>query len=116
MLHEKRVSYEQLKSWAMDAYYEGCRDHAVNRGWSHEEVLGYVSYAFEDGFDRVIENIMWQVILLVLCGSWDSERQKAIRATVKNQLAFSSYASLFADVPEDEVKVFTHDLKVLGLL
>lgn len=83
MLHEKRVPYEQLKSWALDAYYEGCRDHAVNRGWTHEEVLGYVSHAFEDGFDRTIENMMWQVILLVLCGSWGSERQATLRVKVQ---------------------------------
>ncbi len=31
MLHEERVTYEILKSWALECYYEGCRDHAVTK-------------------------------------------------------------------------------------
>ncbi len=32
MLHEERLTYEALKMWALDCYYEGCRDHAATKG------------------------------------------------------------------------------------
>jgi hypothetical protein len=44
MLHEERVTYETLKLWALECYYEGCRDHAVMKGWPHEQIMGYVDY------------------------------------------------------------------------
>jgi hypothetical protein len=35
MLHEKRVNYETLKAWALEAYFEASRDYGVMKGWSH---------------------------------------------------------------------------------
>ena len=112
---EERVTYQTLKGWALESYYDGCRDLAVMRGWTHEQIIGYVSYTFEDGFERPIEDLMWQVILLVLSGGWHPEscghRQLIVEALAKHGLE-----NLLKDVPADEAAIFRHDLRILKLI
>jgi hypothetical protein len=116
MLHEERVTYEVLKSWALEAYYEGCRDHAVMKGWPHEQIMGYVSYTFEDGFERPVEDLMWRVILLVLSGGWHKEIEQNIRGKIADQLAEHGLENLLAEVPVEEAEAFRHDLTILKLI
>jgi hypothetical protein len=116
MLHEERVTYETLKSWALDCYYEGCRDHAVMKGWPHEQIMGYVIYQFEDTFERSIENFMWQVILLVLSGGWRPEWCHRQRKLIVDSIDEHGLENLLADVPADEAEAFRHDLRILKLV
>lgn len=116
MLHEDRVTYKILKEWALETYYEGCRDHAVMKGWPHEQIMGYVSYQFENAFERPVENLMWNVILLVLSGGWHKEVEGSIRERIINLLAEHGLEKLLVDVPGDEAEVFRHDLKILRFI
>ncbi|MCG3577632.1 hypothetical protein, partial [Ralstonia solanacearum] len=112
---EERISYQTLKEWALDAYYDGCRDHALMQGWSHEQVWGFVSYSFEEGFARPVENLMWHVILLVLSGGWHGEIERNSRGVISTIIVEYGLERLLVDVPVDEVEVFRHDLKILKL-
>jgi len=113
---EERITYQTLKEWALDSYYDGCRDLAVMEGWPHEQIMGYVSYTFEDGFERPIEDLMWRVILLVLSGGWHPEWGRRARHLIVNALAEHGLANLLADVPTDEAEAFRHDLRILKLI
>ena len=116
MLHKERVTYATLKEWALESYYDGCRDHAVTQGWSHEHVMGYVSYTFEDGFERPVEELMWRVILLVLSGGWHPEWGARARTRISKQLAEVDLSELLSEVPEQEAELFRHDLGTLKLI
>ncbi|MCB6182928.1 hypothetical protein LIN78_05120 [Leeia sp. TBRC 13508] len=113
MLHEERKTYETLKSWALENYFDGCRDHAVMNGWPHEQIMGYVIYQFEDGFERPIENLMWQVILLVLSGGWHAEWVIQQRQIIFDCIEEHGLDALLAEVPKEEAQTFKHDLKIL---
>lgn len=116
MLHEERVKYETLKIWALECYYEGCRDHAVVKGWSHEQIMGYVDYQFENVFDRPVESFMWRVILLVLSGGWHQDWCSRARQTIEDQIIEDGIDNILAGVPADESKLFLLDLKILKLI
>ncbi|MBF7978761.1 MULTISPECIES: hypothetical protein [Rahnella] len=116
MLNEERVTYNTLKDWALESYFDYSRDLALKRGTTHEEIIGYVSYTFEDGFERLIENLMWQVILLVISGGWYPERNKVMRAEIINILSTNSLEDMLINVPSDERKLFLHDLKILEFI
>lgn len=116
MLHEERVTYMTLKSWALDCYYEGCRDHAVMKGWPHEQIMGYVDYQFENIFERPVEIFMWHVVLLVLSGGWHPDWSHRARQLIADQIATKGLENLLADVPKDEADLFLHDLEILKLI
>ena len=116
MLHEERVTYETLKKWALETYYEGCRDHAVMKGWHHEQIMGYVSYQFESIFERPLEGLMWHVILLVLSGGWYKDILAYEQQMIRETLAKHGLENLLAGVPQEEAEAFRHDLKVLKFI
>jgi len=116
MLHEERVTYMTLKSWALECYYEGCRDHALMKGRPHEQIMGYVDYQFENVFERSVEICMWRVVLLVLSGGWHPEWSLRARQLIVDQIAAQNLQDLLADVPTDEADLFLHDLEILKLI
>ena len=113
---EHRVEYQTLKGWALESYFDGCRDLAAMKGWPHEQILGYVSYTFEDGFERPVENLMWQVILLVISGGWHEDWCTRQRQKISEQIVKTGLENLLVGVPADEAEVFLHDLDVLKLI
>jgi hypothetical protein len=113
---EERVPYETLKSWALDAYFDFCRDSGLVDHWSHEQVLARVDYSFEDGFERPIEDLMWRVILLVLSGGWHPDWDLRARQLIVDALTEHSLENLLADVPAEEAEAFRHDLKILKFI
>jgi len=115
-MQNERATYETLKSWALESYFEGCRDQAVMRGWPHDQVMGYVSYTFEDGFSRPVEDLMWRVILLVLSGGWHPEWDGSARRHIASQITEHGLEILLSDVPRDEAEAFKHDLRILKLI
>ena len=116
MLHEDRVTYETLKSWALECYYEGCRDHAVMKGWPHEQIMGYVDYQFENVFERPVEDVMWRVVLLVLSGGWNKDWYSRARQLIADQISESGIDNILIEVPAGEAELFRNDLKILKLI
>ncbi|WP_205960164.1 hypothetical protein [Rahnella sp. CJA17(1/100)] len=116
MLHEERVTYTILKSWALECYYEGCRDHAVMKGWPHEQIMGYVDYQFENVFERPVEDFMWRVILLILSGGWDQSWYTQARQLIADKINKNGIDDLLIGVPAEEAELFLHDLKILKLI
>ncbi|WP_221179172.1 hypothetical protein [Pseudomonas frederiksbergensis] len=116
MLHEERLTYETLKAWALDCYYEGCRDHAVMKGWPHEQVMAYVDYQFEHSFERPVEEFMWRVILLILSGGWHQDWYSSARQLITEHIIKDGIDNILAGVPAAEAELFLHDLRVLKLI
>lgn len=114
--HDSRVTYQKLKEWALDAYYNFCRDSGLAQGKSHEHVMARVDYTFEGGFERPVENLMWRVILLILSGGWHRDWEAHARQTIIDQIAKYGLDSLLLDVPSEEAELFRHDLRVISLL
>jgi hypothetical protein len=115
MQSQERIPYQSLKDWALDAYFDGCRDLALMRKFPHEQIIGFVSYAFEDGFERPIEDLMWRVILLILSGGWHPELEERNRKTITKDIAEQGLDRLLSGVPKEEAELFKHDLTILKL-
>jgi hypothetical protein len=116
MLLEDRITYSMLKRWALESYFVGCRDLALTMGRSHAEVLGFVSSAYPEGFDRPLENCMWRVILLVLSGGMSPEIEQGMRERISDQLSAEGLDDLLQGVPHEEAEAFKNDLKILKLI
>jgi hypothetical protein len=113
---EERIPYQTLKEWALSSYFDFCRDRGVVKGMSHLEVVGYVSYDFEYGFERQIEDVMWRVVLLVLSGGWHPDFDGKQHKLIVDKIAAHGLEDLLADVPQDEANLFRHDLEILKLV
>lgn len=113
---ESRVSYEEIKALALDAYYNSCRDNALVEGWSHRQVLGSVDYAFEQVYESRVENLMLCVVQLVLSGGWYQEAADRMRNNILGQLSACDIKDLLREVPQREAEIFMHALKILKLI
>ncbi|AVR13402.1 TPA: hypothetical protein QDA71_000679 [Burkholderia vietnamiensis] len=78
--------------------------------------MGYVSAAFEDGLDRDVENLMWNVILLVLSGGMHPHVEKGIHKAISDQISSNGLDNILQDVPTDEADLFKHDLRILKFI
>ncbi|AIP51184.1 hypothetical protein [Burkholderia pseudomallei] len=116
MLHDERVPYETIKSWALQSYFEGCRDLAIGQGWPHDQIMGYVSSAFEDGFDRDIENLMWNVIIFILSGGMHPDVEDGIKRAILDKIYSIGLNNLLQGVPAEEAELFRHDLRILKFI
>lgn len=116
LLHDERVTYETIKSWALETYFRGCRDNALMKGWPHEQIIGYVSYQFETTFERPVEILMWNVVLLVLSGGWHEIPEQNIRKNIAAIVIEYGLETLLTNVPVKEAELLRHDLKILKLI
>ncbi|MEA9758383.1 hypothetical protein VDF70_04730 [Xanthomonas campestris pv. raphani] len=114
MLHEERVDYKTLKSWALEAYYDGCRDYAIAKGLPYSHVMGYVLYAFENGFERPLENLMWEVINYILCGGWFQEGGEVLYKRIKEKMESDGIEEIFSELTGEEREEFLRDLKIIN--
>ncbi|MBB4723183.1 hypothetical protein [Xanthomonas euvesicatoria] len=114
MLHEERVDYKTLKSWALAAYYDGCRDYAIAKGLPHSHVMGYVLYAFEDGFERPLENLMWEVINYILCGGWFQEGGEILYKRIKEAIESDGIEGVVSELAGEEREDFLRDLRSIN--
>ena len=113
---EERAAYPVLKEWALNSYFDFCRDRGVVMGMSHLEVIGYIDHDFEDGFERPIEDLMWRVVLLVLSGGWHPEWDARQRQLIAERMTEHGLENLLVDVPAEEADLFRHDLMILKLI
>lgn len=116
-IYEKeRNTYQTLKNSALGVYFDGCRDLAIMSGWTHMQVVGYVSYAYEEGFERPIEDLMWQVILFIISAGWNSDWDVRQRQLIVSRIVNCGLDNLLLNIPDDEANLFLHDLKILEII
>jgi len=116
MLHDERVTYDTIKAWLLETYFDFCRDKGVIKHWPREEILAAVSGQFDVTFERPIEELMQLVVYLVLCGGQHVETESKLRKIITDQLLKYNLDNLLADVPEEEAEFFKHDLTILKLI
>lgn len=114
-LHEERVTYETIKAWVLESYFRGCRDNAIIKGWPHEQIMGYVSYQFEGTFERPVEKLMYNVVLLILSGGWYESPKKIISENILSLIEEFGLNRLLADLPKEELENFLYDLKSIKI-
>ncbi|MDT9000568.1 hypothetical protein RQP53_14940 [Paucibacter sp. APW11] len=107
--------YSDIKQQIMDAYYDGCIGVGLVRGRSHEEVVGWVMYNFEDAFERPIEKLMQYVVGFVLVGNWYPAAVQ-IKGEIEGILSDCNLDLLLAELPEEDASMLRHDLKVLKFI
>jgi hypothetical protein len=84
---EERVTYQTLKEWALDSYFNFCRDSGLADRRGHEQVMARLDYTFEGGFERPVEDLMWRVILLVLSSGLHSDWEVQQRKLIADRIA-----------------------------
>lgn len=110
-----RITYSELKLLALGAYFDFCRDSGLVRRLAHDQVMARVVYTFEFGFERPLEDVMWNLIVLVLSGGWDLDFEARQRELILRNLRDNDLATMLANVPSDEIDQFVHDLSALNL-
>lgn len=115
-LHDQRVTYETIKNWALEAYFDFCRDRGVAMKMSHLEVVGYVDDNFEVCFERPIEKLMFKVVELILMGGWYETIEKNIRRDIESIINEHNLEGLLAEISKQEEELFRRDLKVLQII
>lgn len=115
-MHSERVTYQTIKIWVLDAYYDFCRDRGLGKRWSHREVLGSIDYEFENTFQSPVENFMLCVVQLVLSGGWHSDGEQHMRKWIGDQLVEHGLEEILKNVPEEEAELFRHDLRILKII
>lgn len=113
---EERLTYQTLKEWALDSYFDFCRDSGLADRGGHEQVMARLDYTFEGGFERPVEDLMWRVILLILSSGLHPDWEIQQRKLIADRIAEHGLDALFAEVPVEEADLFRHDLKVLKLI
>ncbi len=113
---EKRVPYETIKAWVLEAYFDFCRDRGVVQGRPPADIMGAVSYEYEVCFERPIERFMFEVIYIVLSGGWYELPMAYHYEQIQKLITEYGLENLLVDVPEDEAKLFRHDLRILKLI
>ena len=82
MLHDERVTYSEIKTWVLEAYYDFCRDRGIVNGLPHLQILGYIDYNYEVTFERTVEQIMFRMTELILSGGWYVDLDSNIRGII----------------------------------
>lgn len=113
---EERMTYESLKAFALESYFDFSRNNGLFDQGGHNQVLGRLCLEFEDGFERPVENLMWKVILLVISCGLHIEWEVGVQKTIIALIAEHGIDALLADLPEEEAETFRHDLKILKLI
>ncbi|RQR43490.1 hypothetical protein DIE20_11545 [Burkholderia sp. Bp9131] len=116
MLHEERVLYGTIKEWALETYFNFCRDRALVLKMSQREVMGYVDYEYEEAFERPIEQLMFRIVELILSGGWNDHLAKYFRESAETIITEHGLESLLEGVPEEEAGTFKHDLRILKFI
>ena len=112
---KERVPYETIKGRVLDAYFDFCRDRGLVGRRSQEEILGGITYEFENAFELPLENLMLCVVQLVLSGGWHPNAEAYLREQISDQLAEFHLDNLLVGLPQEEASLFRHDLDTLRL-
>jgi hypothetical protein len=119
---DERVPYKLIRWWFLGGAYRNCQ-HAYreNQGWQKrwaDEYLG--SYEqYESAFDRPIEKLMLEVLLLIMVAGRNSQYEKFEpyhRAKIAAILEKNDLSEMLKTLSGEELSEFEHDLKLLKLM
>ncbi|PMQ04317.1 hypothetical protein DyAD56_15055 [Dyella sp. AD56] len=110
------ASYSTIKDWVLQCYFDGCRDLALKEGRSHAEVLGYVTYQFENSFETPAENVMCWLAQIVLSGGWYPEAETYMRQQIASQLDTHGVEGLLSYTSIEDREIMRHDLSLLNFI
>lgn len=108
--------YSTIKDWVLQCYFDGCRDLALREGRSHAEVLGYVTYQFENSFETPAENVMCWLAQLVLSGGWNPDAEAYMRQQIASQLDIHGVESLLSCTSIEDGEIMRNDLSLLKFI
>ncbi|MBD7923455.1 hypothetical protein [Xanthomonas bonasiae] len=123
-MNQDRASYFQIKSWVLENYWDGCRDHGPlpsnkdKEKWNLEQIASdvYDGYAGGEGsFDSPLEYLMLEVISFVL-SCWHPVQAEYHKDRICNLLLDNDLEEMIKGIPENEIHEFKHDLSILGFL
>jgi hypothetical protein len=123
-VEQYRVSYQEIKSWVLGNFWDGCRDHgpmakAQDKSvWNLEQIVSdvYDGYAGGSGsFDSPLEYLMLEVVSLVL-SSWYPSQVEYHKERIAELLAGNDLDEMLRGIPADELEEFKHDLYILSIV
>ena len=110
------MSYQKIKSDVLDAYFDFCRDRGWKMNFSHGQVLGSVSYEFENVYESNEDKLMFCVVLMVLSGGWYAEPIASAREWVTECLNNKTVENIFQNMEHGDADFLRLDMNALGLL
>lgn len=75
-----------------------------------------VSDCYENGFERPIEDVMWNCVLYILCGGWHDKQAVNLKCAIAKSIKEYGIDVLLKDIPDHEADLFKSDLMAIGLL
>lgn len=123
-MENNRAIYSEIKSWILENFWDGCRDHGpldrTGKGnfWSLDQIVSdvYDGYSGGEGsFDSPIEYLMLEVVSLVL-SCWYPSQAEYHKQRIIELLKCNDLSEMLKSIPLDEAEEFKHDLKVLNII
>lgn len=108
--------YQEIKTEVLDAYFDFCRDRGWKQNFSHEQVLGSVSYEFENVFTEDEDKLKFCVVLMTLSGGWFPAATEAAKSWVLSLSSSQKLNKLFEELEEADSTLLKDDMRVLGLI
>lgn len=117
MISSECLTYSQLKEAGLTSYFDSCRSLALKRGYSPDEVLANVRHVFQDGLESSVDDVMWDLVLLVISGGWIKGYRETAEARIVSSISEAGGVDALLDgVPLPEAEEFKHDLEMVGLI
>lgn len=114
----KKNSYEEVRCWLLDCYYQYCRGKLIGeKQWAPDEFeFGYAYDQIYDADAPVLERLMVEVLVIVLAAGRAPAAEEYHRQKIANLLAESDLKVIFYDANEDEIEGLLQDMKILRLV
>lgn len=109
-----RPNYFETRRRLLDTFFEACRRLGPS-GRPFGGTLGYVACQYEGGFEGPLEQLMFDVTLLVLAGPWHAGASDPLRREVARRLRLPEFAAGLSRPAADQRAAFDSDLAPLGL-
>jgi hypothetical protein len=118
----ERVPYRLIRWWFLGGVYRYCQhayreNYGWHRHWADEYSGAYEQY--KDAFDRPIEKLMLEVLLLILVTGRNAQYEKFEsyhRAKIAGILEENNLGEMLKTLSGEELSEFEHDLKLLKLM
>lgn len=113
---EPRLTFEELRDWICRCYFHLCtyRLKSEKTFYKKRILLFHNISANDEGvFERPIERIMYQTVLLILASDCEPNELELFWKHLELELADHDLDTLLSDIPEDEAKIFVSHLNTL---
>jgi hypothetical protein len=112
---EDTIGYFGIKTLLLESYFTGCRDLGTKHGWEHEAVTVYAIDAFEESFKTDVENLMYHVVSIVMCGGWIKKQEHYHRDQARALMNRMDIAAETSHMPKQEIEDLLFDIKLIEL-